>query len=145
MHLLKKQITVPKLEKIENKIPCFSGLATNSGLTAVENEIPNVSGLDTKTDYNTKINEIEKKIPDHDHDKYITTSEFNKLTTENFKARLAQANLETKTILDTELQDISNRITSNKSKHLLVENKMKKLKTFGSSYFKGKDNFEEDY
>ena len=26
-----------------------------------------------KTDYNTKINEIEKKITDHDHDKYITT------------------------------------------------------------------------
>ena len=24
-----------------------------------------------KTDYNTKINEIQKKIIDHDHDKYI--------------------------------------------------------------------------
>ena len=31
-----------------------------------------------KTDYNTKINEIEKKITDHDHDKYIATQEFNK-------------------------------------------------------------------
>ena len=114
-------------------------------MTAVENEIPNVSGLDTKTDYNTKINEIEKKIPDHGHDKYTTTSEFNKLTTQNFKARLAHTNLVRKTDLDTELQDISNRITSNKSKHLLVENKLKKLKTFDSPYLKGKDNFEEDY
>ena len=35
-----------------------------------------------KTDYNTKINEIEKKITDHSHDKYITTPEFNKLTAE---------------------------------------------------------------
>ena len=28
---------------------------------------------------------------DHKHDKYITTSKFNKLTAENFAARLAQA------------------------------------------------------
>ena len=34
-----------------------------------------------KTDYNAKINEIKNKIiTDHDHDKYITTQEFNKLT-----------------------------------------------------------------
>ena len=47
-----------------------------------------------KTDYNTKISEIENKITtDHDHDKYITTQEFNKLASENFTARLAQANL----------------------------------------------------
>ena len=31
-----------------------------------------------ETDYKTKINEIEKKITDHDHDKYIATQEFNK-------------------------------------------------------------------
>ena len=33
------------------------------------------------------------KLADHKHDKYITTPEFNKLTVENFAARLAQANL----------------------------------------------------
>ena len=65
-------------------------------LTAVENKIPDVSILVKKTDYNTKISEIEKKVSDHNHDKYITTPEFNKLTTENFKARLAKANLVTK-------------------------------------------------
>ena len=32
-----------------------------------------------KTDYNTKINEIEKKLTDENHEKYITTPEFNKL------------------------------------------------------------------
>ena len=32
-----------------------------------------------KTDYNTKINEIEKKLTDDNHEKYITTPEFNKL------------------------------------------------------------------
>ena len=47
-----------------------------------------------KTDYNTKITEIENKITtDHDHDKYITTQEFNKLTSEYFTAKLKQANL----------------------------------------------------
>ena len=50
-----------------------------------------------KTDYNTEINEIEKKITDHSHDKYITTPEYNELTAEKFAARLAQADLVTKT------------------------------------------------
>ena len=112
-------------------------------MTAVENKIPDVSGLVTNTDYNTKISDIEKKITDHDHDKYTATSGFNKLATEDFKARLAQANLVTKTDFNADLQDISKRITSNKSKHLLVENELKKLKTFDSSYFKGKDNIAE--
>ena len=53
-----------------------------------------------KTDYDTKVNEIEKKITDHSHDEYITTPEFNKLTAENFAPRLAQANLVTKTYFD---------------------------------------------
>ena len=41
-------------------------------------------------------------------------------------------------------QVLTVKITSNKSKHLLVENKLKKLKTFDSSYFIGKSHFEED-
>ena len=44
-----------------------------------------------------KINEIENIITtDQDHDKYFTTQEFNKLTSENFPARLKQANLASK-------------------------------------------------
>ena len=34
-----------------------------------------------------KNSEIEKQIIDHDHDKYITTPEFNKLTANNFAGR----------------------------------------------------------
>ena len=49
-----------------------------------------------KIDYNTKLIEIEENITDHDHNKYITTQEFNKLTSKNFAARLAQANLASK-------------------------------------------------
>ena len=35
-----------------------------------------------KTDYNTKITEIENKLTDRNHDKYITTPAFNKVTAE---------------------------------------------------------------
>ena len=84
-------------------------LATNSALAAVENKIPNVSNLLTKTNY--KNYEIEKKFSDHNHDKYITTPEFNRLTTKNFKARVEQANLITKTDLHTELKKISDSVT----------------------------------
>ena len=45
-------------------------------------------------DYKTKISEIENKVTaDHDHDKHVTTQEFDQLTSENFTARLAEANL----------------------------------------------------
>ena len=44
---------------------------------------------------NTKIIKIDNKIPNHD--KYMTPSEFDKLTAESFAARLKQANLVTKT------------------------------------------------
>ena len=68
----------------------FTNLATTTALTAVGNKIPNVSYLVKKTDYNTKINKLENKITTgHDHDKYITAQEFDKLT-ENFTARLAK-------------------------------------------------------
>ena len=39
---------------------------------------------------------------------------------------------------------INKKITKNKSKHLLVENELKKLKTFDSSYFIGKSHFDGD-
>ena len=58
--------------------------------------------------------------------------------------RLAQANLITKTDFDAKLSSLNRKITSNKSKHLLVENELNKLKTFDSSYYNGKSYFEED-
>ena len=52
----------------------------------VKNDVAkkDVYNLVKKTDYSTKISEIEKKITDHNHDKYITTSEFNKFMAEIF-------------------------------------------------------------
>ena len=61
-----------------------------------------------------------------------------------FNVRLVQVNLITKTYLDPKLSSLHKKITANKSKHLLVKNKFKKLKTFDSSCFIGKSHFEED-
>ena len=126
------------------KLPSISSLATNAALTAVENKILNVSNLVKKTNYGIKITEIEKKLTDHDHDKYITTPEFNALAADVFNARLVQANVVTKTDFDNSVSSLDSKITANKTKKKSSENEFKKLKTFDSSYFRGKSHFEED-
>ena len=55
-----------------------------------------------------------------------------------------QASLVTETDFDAKLSSLNRKITSNKTKHVLVENELKKLKTFDSSDFVGKSHFEED-
>ena len=133
-----------KLTELENKVLYASDLATKTALTTDENKIPDISSLVKKTDYITKVTEIENKLNDHNDDKYITTVEFNTLTEDVFNARLAQANLITKTDFDAKLSSLNRKITKNKSKHLLVQNELKQLKTFDSSYFIGKIHFDED-
>ena len=134
----------PKLTELENKISDITNLATKTVLTTVENKIPDVSDLVNKTDYNTKVTEIEYKFNNHNHDKYIDTQEFNKLTGDVFNARLAQANLITKTEFDSKLSNLNRKITANKLKYLLVENELNKLKTFDLSYFICKSHVEEN-
>ena len=65
-----------KLTELENKISDVTSLATKAALTFVEIKIPEVSSFVKKRNYNTKITEIEKRLTDHNHDKYITTQEF---------------------------------------------------------------------
>ena len=50
----------------------------------------------------------------------------------------------TKTDFDAKLSSLNRKITASKSKYLLAENELKKLKAFDSSYFIGKSHFEED-
>ena len=134
--LVKKTYYNAKITEIEGKIPSISGLATNTALTAVENKVPNIGSLVKKIDYDVKTTEI----ADHNHDKYITTPEFNELILKNFIARLAQTNLVTKTeVLIEKFLQINQHI-----QHLLVEKELKKLNTFDSIYFRGKSHFEED-
>ena len=75
----------------------------------VDKKLPDTRVLVTTTVLNTKISEVENKTPNHD--KYITTPEFNKLTAENFTARLKQANLVTKTNFDKKLTCFNRKIT----------------------------------
>ena len=93
----------------------------------LENKISSVSNLVKKTDYNTKVTEIESKLNNHNHDKYIDTPEFNKLAADVFNARLAQANLVTKTDFDDKLSNFNRKITKNKTDHLLVQNELSYL------------------
>ena len=119
--LVKKTDYNAKSSEIESKVPSISGLVTTSASTAVENKIPDISSLVKKTDYNTKISEIEKKLTDHNHDKYITTPEFNMFTAEIFAARLAQANLIIKKDFDTKLSSLNQKINSNKKNIYLLK------------------------
>ena len=63
------------------------------------------------------------------------------LTADFFNARLAQANLITKTDFDDKLSRINRKITENKTENVLVKNELNKLKTFDSSCFIGKSHF----
>ena len=133
-----------KITELENKISDVSNLATKIALTTVENKIPDFSSLVKKTDYNTEVTEIENKLTEHNHDKYITTPKFNTLAADIFNARLAETNLITKMDFDAKLPRINRKITENKTEKLLVKNELNKLKTFDLSYFIGKSHFEED-
>ena len=58
-------------------------------------------------------------------------------------ARLAaQTDLIRQPEFDPKLKGISDRVTKNKTKHLLVENELEKLRTLDLSYFGGKNYFE---
>ena len=96
----------------------------------------NTSTLVKKTDYNTKINETENKITNN-HDKYITTQEFNKLTSDNVATRLKQVKLASKndifdiTVKKTDfyekLNNLKKKITSNKRRHIEFTTKLNNL------------------
>ena len=49
----------------------------------------------------------------------------------------------TKTDFNAKISSLNNKTTVNKTKNKSIENEIKKLKTFDSSYFRGKSHFEE--
>ena len=86
-------------DKVKKKIPDISGLASKSELTAAENKIPDISGLATTS----ALTVVENKIPDITS--FITQADF-----------------------DTKLKTISDRVTNNKSKDLVLDHEIKKIK-----------------
>ena len=114
-------VKTEKLTDLENKIPDIGNLETKTALTTVENKIRDVSKLVKKTDYNTKATEIEKKLTDHNHGKYIDTSESNKLVGVFFNARLAQANLITKTNFEANYRILTEKLLQIKQNIYLLK------------------------
>ena len=134
-NLVTKTTLNAKINEVKKEIPNITNLATTSALAAVENKIPSVSNLVKKTNYNRKINEIEKKITDHNHDKYMTTQEFNTSTAEIFAATLKQENLVSKNdianfVNKTEFDKLKG-VTSNENELNELSKKVKAISTKG--------------
>ena len=123
------------LTAVENKTSDVSRLATKSTLTAVENKINDVTSLVRKIDFNSKITEVEGKIPSISS--LATTSALTAV--EN---KISYVTSLVKKDFDATLKAISDRVTKNKSKDLLLDNELKKLKTFDTDYFVGTNYFE---
>ena len=68
---------------------------------------------------------------------------FNTLSADVFNATLAQANLVTKSDFDAKLSNLNRKITSNNSKHLLVEYELKQLKNFIRFILEAKVTFKK--
>ena len=124
-----------KIDKVEKKIPDISGLAKKSSVTCliteqedytdeVKKKIPDISGLASKTE----LRDVENKIPDVSG---LTTA--SALTAVENKISDITS-LITKTDFDAKLKNNSDRVTNNKSKDLLLDNELKKIKILvGSS------------
>ena len=117
-----------KIIEVKSEIPSITNLARTAALNTKTNEFKNKMFNISNLSSTTALTAIENKIPDHS--KYITTSKFNKLAAENFPARLAQANLLSKSDIasfikkinfDDKLKNLNKKVTSIKSKHLLVK------------------------
>ena len=123
----------------------MTNLATKTSLNAVENKIASVSNLVKKIDNNTKTNEIEEKITDHGHSNIY-------ITPESFVARIKQVNLASKSDIANfvnktdfdKLKNLNKKLTSNKTKNVLIKTELKKLQTFYSSFFIGQNYFNND-
>ena len=87
-----------------------------------------------EADYNRKISEVEKKKLDHDHsNKYFSSQEINKFTSDNFAVRLKQSDVATKADINHFIEKadfhekqkkLNKKITLNKAKHVLIENEL---------------------
>ena len=109
-----------KINKIDKKILDVSDLVKKSDLTAVENKIPDVSSLATTS----ALTAVENKIPD------VSSLATNLALTAVENKIPNVSSLITKT---DNLKAISDRVTKNKTKDLLLDNELKKLKAFDLS------------
>ena len=135
-------------------------------MTTIENKLPDTSGLVKKTDYNTKITDLENKIPNICHlaTKTALTSVENKIPDiTNLATKTALTNLSNtvpdistlikKSDYDTKIVEIENKFVTNTGFDskltqanviIELEKNIKKLQTSDLSYFRGKNYFDEE-
>ena len=112
-----------KIDKVEKKIPDISGLATKSSVTRliteqedytdkVKKKISDISGLASKTE----LTAVESKIPDISGLASALTAVENKIP--DITSSI------TKTDSDTKLKSVSDRVTNNKLKDILLDNEL---------------------
>ena len=130
--VVKKTDYNAKITATENKIPNISHLVTKTLVNKVEHKIPDISNLATKTaltNLSNTVPDISTLIKKSDCDTKIAEIESKYVSTTGFDSKL-QVNFITKRNFD--------------AKKFQVENNIKKLQTFGSTYFRGKIYFHED-
>ena len=89
-----------------------------------------------KTDVNTKVTEIEGKIPSISG--LATDSALTAVETKIPDVSSLVKNF------DAKLKKIGDRVASSKTKYLLVETELKKLEKFDAAYFRGRNYFVGD-
>ena len=113
----------------------------NLSNSATKADLKNLTGVDTM-DFAQKNDQVN----------YIATQEFNKLTSKTFAARLAQANVTSKKGIANFrkktfwwwTKKLNKEVTSNKTKHVLIENEFEKIQKIDSSLFIGQSVFGND-
>ena len=139
--LVKKTDFNAKITEIVSKIPSISSLATSGALYAVENKIPDVNSLVKKKDYDGKISDIENK--------YITSADYNKFTKDIVDNIIKSIHLVDKFAIAGFINNANLDLKKVATLATKVELKAKKdkiitLQAFDSSYFQGKNHFEDD-
>ena len=82
-----------KIDKVDEKIPDISGLATKTELTAVENKVPDASNFVKKTDYATEIKTIKNE---NDNDNGSLDSKLNDLKAQHVADKVKKVDDKTK-------------------------------------------------
>ena len=105
-----------KLTELENKIPDVSSLGTKTALTAVENKITSVGNLVKKKQTITqKLLKLKRDLLTMIMTNILQLqSSVQTLAANVFNARLAQANMITKTDFDAKLSSLNRKTTANK-------------------------------
>ena len=110
----------------------MGGAATKNELTAVENKIPDFSSLVKKTDLNTKITEIESKIPS------ITGLATSSALTAVENKIPDVSSLVKKTDYDTKVSEIEKKVSDHNYDKYITRDFYCKIRT---SRFSNKDRF----